>query len=377
MYTPEPEEIAAYATETEETPASQVSRRSLLRGAMMLGVGAAALGGTTLGLASPAHAVATPTIHSRGAWGARSPRGTIPILNYRPDKIVIHHTATGNVTDYSQSWAFQLSRAIQNWHMDNNGWADSGQQFTISRGGYIMEGRYSSLSRLQGGTSFPQGVHAPGANTSSIGIENEGTYTSVGPTTALWNSMVQMCAYICQQYGISPSRIYGHRDFSSTACPGNTLYSRLPQLRNEVAAALGGGGGGYSSIVSSTSSRFTRGNDWSTSSYSNQKYGSYYHFANPVLASDSSWFRFNIPSSGYYYVDGWWPANSGYNDRTPFVIVTSSGNQTVHASQRTNGGRWVNLGRFHLSAGDRNVVAVSRWTSGTGYVIADAIRIRS
>ena len=377
MYTPE------FDPECEERAAA-VSRRAMLRGAMLLGVGAAALGsgalaGATLGPASPAQAaVSAPTIYSRSAWGARSPRGTIPILNYRPDKIVIHHTATGNVTDYSQSWAFQLSRAIQNWHMDNNGWADSGQQFTISRGGYIMEGRYQSLSRLQCGTSFPQGVHAPGANTSSIGIENEGTYTSVAPTSALWNSLVHMCAYICQQYGISPSRIYGHRDFSSTACPGNVLYSRLPQLRSEVAAKMsGGGGGGFSTIVDSTSSRFTRGQDWSTSSYSSQKYGSYYHFANPVLASDASWYRVNIPSSGQYYVDAWWPANSGYNDRTPYVIVTSSGNQTVHVNQRTNGGRWVNLGRFHLAAGDRNVVGVSRWTSGTGYVIADAIRIRS
>ena len=35
-----------------------------------------------------------------------------------------------------------------------------------------------------------------------------------------------------------------------------------------------------------------------------------------------------------------------------------------------------NLGTFNLSAGDYNVVGVSRWTSGTGYVIADAIRIR-
>ena len=32
---------------------------------------------------------------------------------------------------------------------------------------------------------------------------------------------------------------------------------------------------------------------------------------------------------------------------------------------------------FNLAAGDYNVVGVSRWTSGTGYVIADAIRIRT
>ena len=33
------------------------------------------------------------------------------------------------------------------------------------------------------------------------------------------------------------------------------------------------------------------------------------------------------------------------------------------------------LGDFHLAAGTYNVVGVSRWTSTSGYVIADAIRI--
>ncbi|MBY6278330.1 MAG: N-acetylmuramyl-L-alanine amidase, partial [Symbiobacterium thermophilum] len=37
--------------------------------------------------------------------------------------------------------------------------------------------------------------------------------------------------------------------------------------------------------------------------------------------------------------------------------------------------RWVHLGTFRLLAGDREIIAVSRWTSGTGYVIADAFRV--
>ena len=85
----------------------------------------------------------------------------------------------------------------------------------------------------------------------------------------------------------------------------------------------------------------------------------------------------NIPSSGTYLVEVWYPADPGYTDRTPYIIVTTSGNKTVHVNQRTNGGRWVSLGTYSLAAGDYNVIGVSRWTSGTGYVIADAIRIRT
>lgn len=353
----------------------ELSRRAVLRGAVLLGVGATAVTAPILAASTASAQVSSPTIHSRSAWGARPPRSPVTIRNHRPNKIIIHHTATANQSDTSLARAFSLSRGIQNHHMDVNGWIDTGQQFTISRGGHIMEGRNRSLPTLRGGTTFVHGAHAGAQNSQSIGIENEGTYTSVGPPAALYNAMVRMCAYICQQYGIAPSQIYGHRDFMSTACPGNVLYGRLPQLRSDVAAAMSGGGD-FSTIVDSTSGRFTRGSGWGTSSFSPDKRGAFYHYAEPVLASDASWYRVSIPSSGTYLVDAWWPANSGYNNNTPYVIVTSSGNQAVHVNQRTNGGRWVNLGSFGLAAGDRNVVAVSRWTTGTGYVIADAIRIR-
>ncbi|WP_332838456.1 golvesin C-terminal-like domain-containing protein [Micromonospora sagamiensis] len=58
-----------------------------------------------------------------------------------------------------------------------------------------------------------------------------------------------------------------------------------------------------------------------------------------------------------------------------YVVATTTGNQTVRVNQRVNGGRWVPLGVFTLAAGDGDKGGVSRWTSGTGYVVADAVRI--
>jgi hypothetical protein len=55
----------------------------------------------------------------------------------------------------------------------------------------------------------------------------------------------------------------------------------------------------------------------------------------------------------------------------------SSGNHALTVDQQSNGGDRRNLGSFTLSAGDYNVVGVSRWTSAAGYVIADAIRVRN
>src|SRR5262249_9819609 len=132
-----------------------LSRRDVVRGAVFLGVGAAtgglSIAGAPSALAAPdqaaALAVPVPTIASRATWGARSPGG-LSVIPPSPDKIVTHPPAGANTTNYTQAQAFAMARSIQNFHMDDNGWADSGQHFTISRGGYIMEGRHNSLTRL-------------------------------------------------------------------------------------------------------------------------------------------------------------------------------------------------------------------------------------
>lgn len=355
-----------------------MDRRDMMRGALTLGT-AAAVGGFELFRGTPAlAAVPNPSIASTSAWGARSPSSAVSVLSYKPSYIVIHHTATSNTTATTQAAAYSLARGIQNYHMDSNGWLDTGQQFTVSRGGYAMEGRHRSLERLNLGTSFVRGAHvgAGSVNSESIGIENEGLYTSVTPPTALYNKLVNLCAFICEKYTLSPTQIFGHRDFMATACPGNILYGMLPQLRTDVAAMLSGGS--FSTIVdNATAGRFTASGNWGTSTWSSQKNGADYRYANPVLASDTAWFKVNIPSTGNYLVDVWYPADSGYNASTPYIVATSSGNQTVSVNQTTNGGAWRNIGTFNLAAGDYNVVGVSRWTSGSGYVIADAVRIRN
>ena len=134
---------------------------------------------------------------------------------------------------------------------------------------------------------------------------------------------------------------------------------------------------GWSTIVdNATAGRFTATANWGTSTWSSQRNGADYRFATPnTTASDVAWFKTNIPATGNYQVQVWYAADSGYNDSTPFIVATTSGSQHIRVNQRANGGRWVTLGTFNLAAGDANTVGVSRWTAGTGYVIADAVRI--
>lgn len=222
---------------------SGLRRRFVLQGGLAVSA-FSALGGTA---AAASAATAGPTTKAQQApeiattadWGARDATGTIETHEEAPTFIVVHHTASANSEDTSQEAAFALSQSIQNYHMDSNGWGDTGQNFTNSRGGWMTEGRHGSLEHLQGGTSYVEGIHAGDANYGSQGIENEGTYTDVDVPDALWDSLVSLCSYISTQYGVAAGEIYGHRDFMSTECPGEVLYGRLPELREAVGGALG------------------------------------------------------------------------------------------------------------------------------------------
>jgi hypothetical protein len=227
-----------------ETPRFDLDRRTLLRGAALTS-GAALLGASlgapaavaATGPGTEAGAQAAPYLYWRGAWNARPPSGTIQVLPNAPSYIVVHHTATANSTNYTLDHALNLSKSIQNYHMDSNGWIDTGQQLTISRGGYLMEGRDHTPESIAAGRHVV-GAHVANNNNTCIGIENEGTYMTQGPTQALTDSLVGTLAWLCGAYGLNPSAILGHRDFNATACPGDVLYAMLPELRNRVAQTM-------------------------------------------------------------------------------------------------------------------------------------------
>jgi peptidoglycan hydrolase-like protein with peptidoglycan-binding domain len=240
--------MCEYCENPQHLEQSKLSRRHVLLAGLSLGASLLVGCNTTPPLSAITdpdsinpRLVSSPTIASTSAWLARAPSSSVVLTGARPDKIIVHHTADPNGTDYSQTRAYQLARNIQNLHMNTNGWIDSGQHFTISRGGFVMEARHRSFETLNGGTGMVQGAHCPGQNDIAIGIENEGTYTSVQPPAVLYNQLVALCAYICQQYGLSSDRIYGHRDFINTQCPGDQLYAMLPKLRSDVATKLGTG----------------------------------------------------------------------------------------------------------------------------------------
>ncbi|MER7698935.1 MULTISPECIES: peptidoglycan recognition family protein [unclassified Streptomyces] len=201
--------------------------------------GAGGLAAAALPATAHASGLVEPDIDSTLQWRARSPRTPVSLVGKRPTKIIVHHTVSANTADFSRAQAHSHAHWVQDLHMDKNGWTDTGYHFLVSRGGWITEGRHRSLSTLLDGRDFALGAHTSGQNGQAVGIANEGAYhDGAQPPRAQWEVLVTLCAYACHQYGIAPSRIYGHKDFGDTLCPG-VLHDKLPQLRSEVAASLG------------------------------------------------------------------------------------------------------------------------------------------
>ncbi|MGI5285613.1 N-acetylmuramoyl-L-alanine amidase [Nonomuraea polychroma] len=213
-------------------------------------------------------------------------------------------------------------------------------------------------------------------NTRSIGLEHEGWVNDASWfTDAMYRSSAALTRYLCDKYGIPKTRtgIIGHNEV-----PGATHTDPGPHWNwtTYMNYVTGGGTPSWTTTVdNATAGQFTASANWGTSAYSSQRYGADYRFAGPVAASDPAWYSATIPSAGTYRVEVWYPADPGYNSSAPYIVAASGGNQTVYVDQRSGGGTWRSIGTFTLNAGTYNVVGVSRWTSGTGLVIADAVRI--
>lgn len=105
------------------------------------------------------------------------------------------------------------------------------------------------------------------------------------------------------------------------------------------------------------------------------KGGRDYAWATPVAKSDPLWYTADLPATGRYRVEVRYPAASANNTKTPYVVPTTSGFESVYVDQTKNGDTWKSIGTFNLKAGKHPVAGVSRWTGGEGRVVADGLRL--
>ena len=94
-----------------------------------------------------------------------------------------------------------------------------------------------------------------------------------------------------------------------------------------------------------------------------------------AAVSDPATFWFYAAEAGTYTVDAWWTSGTNRSSQAPFVVYDDSGSAIiVKVDQRSNGGKWNQLGTWSFAAG-WNKVQLSRWTGTGAVVIADALRV--
>ena len=196
--------------------------------------------------------VAQPAVVTRAQWGAdellraAGPPAVAPVA-----KLIVHHTATTN----NDPDPAATIRAIYAFHTQTRGWDDIGYNFLVDARGRVYEGRFA---RTYAPGEVPTGedvdgnavigAHAEGVNTGSVGIALLGDFTAASPTSASVDGLKAMLAWETDRHDLDPTasspytrvadgsvvtfpNIAGHRDTRATDCPGDSLYSRLPEIR--------------------------------------------------------------------------------------------------------------------------------------------------
>jgi hypothetical protein len=158
---------------------------------------------------------------TRKTWGARPAKVPQPVHLAGTRGVKVHYT--GDHVDPAVALKHGLHgmclkqvRAIQNYHMDSNGWNDIGYTALVCHHGHVFEGR--GLHRL------------PAANGAGLNSAHYAVCGLVGnsglvvPSDAMLNGIRDAIEWLRSQ-GDAGNEIKGHRDGYDTDCPGPKLYA--------------------------------------------------------------------------------------------------------------------------------------------------------
>lgn len=185
-----------------------------------------------------------PALITRQQWGADPDLGGTcdkPIYGKTTKAAIIHHTAGTNT--YSRADSAGIVRGILAYHTKSRKWCDIGYNFLVDRFGRVYEGR-------DGGVAKPvRGAHSGDFNVNTVGVSMMGTFAKKLPSKRMRNAVTRLVGWRLgtnyvrpkgrvKMHGKRIGRISGHRDVTSTACPGARGYRWLPGLRNRVVRRL-------------------------------------------------------------------------------------------------------------------------------------------
>lgn len=162
----------------------------------------------------------------RAEWaGSIEPRRQRMRLATGFDRITIHHSGASwaDVGDHPNEAISRLDDILAG-HMSRN-YGDLAYHFVVDHLGRVWEGR--SLRY--------EGAHVARHNTSNIGVMLPGNFETEKPTGPQLHGMKELVLRLRDYYTIPTTRLYGHRNLASSACPGRELYPYVRSIRRKAA----------------------------------------------------------------------------------------------------------------------------------------------
>lgn len=152
-------------------------------------------------------------------------------IRHMKDTIVLHHSLTQD--GETVSW-----QAIRDWHVNTNNWDAIGYHFGIE---WVKDfGHIDGHFEVMRGRPLyakAAAVREKNMNSRAIHICFVGNFDLQEPQHEMWMIGLELVADLCDSMGISPERIYGHRDFAPyKSCPG-TKFS-VDDFREQVKKLL-------------------------------------------------------------------------------------------------------------------------------------------
>jgi N-acetylmuramoyl-L-alanine amidase len=145
-------------------------------------------------------------------WGASGAGFADP----RSGLVVHYDSANQGLANKNHTACRTYWKNTRKFHMGPaRGWADIGYSFAVCPCGYVLEGR--GVRKVQ--------AAQPGGNSTWYSCTFM-SGPSEKPTAAQIRAFQELRNWLRTNYGVGAG-VRGHRDFSSTACPGNILYTMV------------------------------------------------------------------------------------------------------------------------------------------------------
>ncbi|GAA4840964.1 hypothetical protein GCM10025787_22440 [Saccharopolyspora rosea] len=195
-----------------------------------------------------------PAVVTRAEWGADEHLMTWPPQRTTTKAITVHHTAGTN--DYACAQSAELVRGIFQYHAVELKWGDIGYHALVDKCGTVFEGRAGQpWDAADAGRGDVIGGHVAGFNRNTFGVAMMGNFDQVAPTPETVRAVARIAGWKLGQVGVPPDgrttltaegaprskfpagarvplpTIFGHRDVSNTACPGQHGYEQLDAIR--------------------------------------------------------------------------------------------------------------------------------------------------